>query len=312
MRHVKNLLHSAKQKINLISDNNNLIRKIHSNQKKYILEQNILYNHTPGISDEKYCNHNIIVSLTTYNKRIYDVHLAIESIMEQTMKANRIILWLDHNFETYPLPRALHSLQERGLEIKYCKDIRSYKKLIPTLKEFPNDAIITIDDDLIYEFDMLEKLIIAYQQNPKYIYCNRLHIMKLNNQGKLLPYLQWEWRSNNTDASIFNFPTGGAGTLYPPGSLDKEVFNENVFMSICQSADDVWFKAMAMKKGTLSKKVYTHNPFGEDYYENEYVQDIALKNINTQGENLNDKQIEAVFNKYNLYQALKQCPSNKK
>ena len=61
------------------------------NQKKCILEQNILYNKEVGISKTKYCDHGIIVSLTTYGKRLYEVHLAIESIMEQTMKANRII-----------------------------------------------------------------------------------------------------------------------------------------------------------------------------------------------------------------------------
>ena len=60
-----------------------------------------------------------------------------------------------------------------------------------------------------------------------------------------------------------------------------------------------------MKKGTLSKKVYTHNPKGIEYFENEEVQDIALWRINTQGAMLNDRQIEAVFTKYNLYQLLK-------
>ena len=289
----------------MISDSNRLIHQIRFNQKKYILEQNILHSQESGITDEKYCDHDIIVSLTTYSKRIYDVHLTIESIMEQTMKANRIILWLDYSFEKQPLPKALQLLQKRGLEIEYCKDIRSYKKLIPALKKYPDDAIITIDDDLIYEFDLLEKLIMAYQQTPSYIYCNRHHVMQLNEQGKLLPYLQWQWESNDMEANIMNFPTTGAGTLFPPHSLDEEVFNESVFSEICKYADDVWFKAMAMKKGTLSKKVYTHNPKGIEYFENEEVQDIALWRINTQGAMLNDRQIEAVFTKYNLYQLLK-------
>lgn len=298
-------LRKIKQRISMISDSNRLIHQIRFNQKKYILEQNILHSQESGITDEKYCAHDIIVSLTTYSKRIYDVHLTIESIMEQTMKANRIILWLDYSFENQALPKALQLLQKRGLEIEYCKDIRSYKKLIPALKKYPDDVIITIDDDLIYEFDLLEKLIMAYQQTPSYIYCNRHHVMQLNEQGKLLPYLQWQWESNDMEANIMNFPTTGAGTLFPPHSLDEEVFNESVFSEICKYADDVWFKAMAMKKGTLSKKVYTHNPKGIEYFENEEVQDIALWRINTQGAMLNDRQIEAVFTKYNLYQLLK-------
>lgn len=298
-------LRKIKQRISMISDNNRLIHQIRFNQKKYILEQNILHSQESGITDEKYCAHDIIVSLTTYSKRIYDVHLTIESIMEQTMKANRIILWLDYSFENLPLPKALQLLQKRGLEIEYCKDIRSYKKLIPALKKYPDDAIITIDDDVLYEFDLLEKLIMAYQEDPSYIYCNRYHLMLPNGKGKLLPYMQWKWTYTNQDASIWNFPTGVGGILYPPHSLDEEVFNEETFLDICKYADDVWFKAMAMKKGTLSKKVYTHNLKGEEYFLNEEVQDIGLSLINTQGAILNDKQIEAVFTKYNLYQLLK-------
>lgn len=294
-----------KQSLWMINQINQTTHKVLFNQKKSLLEQNILYNNNKGITLEKYCNHNIIVSLTTYGKRIYDVHLAIESIMEQTMKANKIILWLEYDFEKTHLPLFLQKLKEKGLEIYYCKNLYSYKKLIPTLKLFPNDAIITIDDDLIYEPDLLERLISNYIKNPSYIYCSRQHKMRLNKNGKLLPYLKWEWQSTNSEIDIMNFPTGGAGTLYPPNSLDKEVFNESVFMDICKYADDVWFKAMAIKKGTLSKKIYTHNPTGEDYIEIENVQDIGLKNINVTGEALNDKQIHDVFTKYNLYKLLK-------
>ena len=303
----KDVLSKLKQRFSMISDTNKLVHQIWFNQKKYLLEQNILHSQESGITDEKYCAHDIIVSLTTYSKRIYDVHLTIESIMEQTMKANRIILWLDYSFEKQALPKALQLLQKRGLEIKYCKDIRSYKKLIPALKKYSDDAIITIDDDVLYEFDLLEKLIMAYQEDPSYIYCNRHHLMLPDGKGKLLPYMQWKWNYTDQNASIWNFPTGVGGVLYPPHSLDEEVLNESVFLDICKYADDVWFKAMAMKKGTLSKKVYTHNPKGIEYIENESVQDIGLKNINTQGDCLNDKQINAVFNKYNLYQLLTQC-----
>ncbi|WP_302536786.1 glycosyltransferase family A protein [Phocaeicola coprophilus] len=304
---ISEILTKAKQRFCMIKTTNQNVKQLLFNQRKYILEQNILHDSTPGISQERYCDHDIIVSLTTYSKRIYDVHLSIESIMEQTMKANRIILWLDYSFENKTLPKALQLLQKKGLEIKYCKDIRSYTKLIPTLKLCPNDAIITIDDDVIYEFDLLENLISSYIKNPSYIYCTRQHLIKKDKNGKLLSYKNWELESSNINANIMNFPTGVGGVLYPPHTLDNEVFNEDVFLNICKYADDVWFKAMSIKKGTLSKKVYTHHNNGNDFIENEIVQDIGLKTINTQGEVLNDKQIQAVFTKYNLYSLLQQC-----
>lgn len=285
----------------------NIKGEIIYNQRKSILEQNILYNKDKGINENKYCNHDIIVSLTTYGKRIYDVHLAIESIMGQTMKANRIILWLDYSFQNKQLPKALQKQQERGLEIKFCEDLRSYKKLIPSLQICPNDAIITIDDDLIYEFDLLENLIIPYISNPSYIYCHRFHKMRMNSDGELLPYNQWIQRCSNQEPDVLNFPTTGGGTLFPPNSLDEEVMNSKVFMDICKYADDVWFKAMSLKKGTLSKKVHSRNRYGDDFIAIPNVQDIGLFNINVLGEGLNDKQIKDVFSLYNLYKSLHDC-----
>ena len=59
------------------------------------------------------------------------------------------------------------------LEVRYCKDIRSYKKLIPALRSYPDDAIITIDDDAIYHIDLIEKLVNSYIKDPQFIYFNR-------------------------------------------------------------------------------------------------------------------------------------------
>jgi len=272
-------------------------------RRRLVMEQNILHLHEPGITDTRYCDHEIIVSLTTYGKRLNEVAVTIESIMEQTMKANRIILWIDNIFREKPLPMNLQLLQKCGLEVEYCKDIRSYTKLVPSLRKFPDAAIITIDDDLIYNYDVLEHLIVAYQQEPQYIYCHRMHKMMLDEKGNILPYFSWEWESQNKTASHLNFPTGVGAVLYPPHSLSPEVTDEKTFLNICKYADDVWFKAMALKAGTKSKLVYSSNPHGNDYVVNENVQDMGLFNING-GKNLNDTQLKAVFDKYDLYKLL--------
>lgn len=277
-------------------------------RQEYIIRRENFINHilndcSIGITKERYTNHDIIVSLTTYGKRINDVAFTIESIMQQSIKPNRIILWLDNSFKEKKLPQSLLFQKKRGLEIAFCTDIRSYKKLVPALCTYPNDAIITIDDDCLYDYDILERLITAYLQDPQYIYCTRFHRMTFAGTN-ILPYNKWKWRSNIEEASHLNFATGVGGILYPPHSLDDEVTNETVFMDICKYADDVWFKAMAIKKGTLVKKVQTRSIESEDYLENGDVQDIGLRIINVKTDNLNDKQIKAVFEKYNLYSKL--------
>lgn len=271
------------------------------------LIEHMMYGKERGVTSEKYTDHEIIVSLTTYGKRIYDVAFTIESIMQQSMKANRIVLWLDHSFDNKRLPQALVEQQKRGLEIAFCTDIRSYTKLVPALRRFPNDAIITIDDDALYDYDLLERLIVPYLEDSSYIYCYRYHRMKFDSEGQLLPYMQWDWACKNMEASHLNFLTGVGGVLYPPHSLSDEVTNEDVFLDICKHADDVWFNAMAIMNGTKVKKVYTRNETCEEYLLNQEVQDVGLLNINTVGEQLNDKQIHAVFSKYDLYKIVKGC-----
>ena len=257
-----------------------------------------------GITDKKLCDYEIIVSVTTYGKRLYDVASTIESIMQGSMKPNHIILWLGEDMKDIILPIALKNQQNRGLEIAYCKDIRSYTKLVPSLRRFPEATIITIDDDLIYSYDLVEKLVNMHKMHPQNIIANRMHRIKLGKNGKPLSYMNWEWLVNPTDISPLNFFTGVGGVPYPPHSLDSEVLNEEIFLDICKYADDIWFNAMALKKGTNVLKCYTHNEQGEDYIINPFVQDIGLCNINTGRNGINDKQLKAVFERYDLWNKL--------
>ena len=116
-----------------------------------------------GITKEQYGDSQIIVSLTTHGKRIYDVHATIESIMQGSVRPNRIILWISEDYRNTILPLTLQKQQKRGLEIEYCKDIRSYTKLIYALKKYPDASIVTIDDDIIYPHDLLEHLVNAHR-----------------------------------------------------------------------------------------------------------------------------------------------------
>lgn len=297
------IIEKIKRRIGLIYENHVDLKHLLYNQKRVLLEQNLLHDTISGISSTKYCEHEFIVSLTTYGDRINDVALTIESIMEQTMKANRIVLWLANEFKNKRLPNALSLLQVRGLEIRYCQDIRSYKKLIPSLRIFPDDAIITIDDDVLYEPDLLDKLISAYLENPQYIYCTQYHRMDFNVDGSLKPYTSWVCRHSDRTPSQLNCFLGTAGVLYPPHSLDEEVLNEEVFMDICKYADDIWFHAMALKKGTLVQKVFTHDCYGIEYLENpNFQQGLCVIN---EWQGMNDVQLKSVFDKYDLYKCLK-------
>jgi len=290
------IIHDVKRGIADYDDN-----YLYWHNLEFFLMRSALTSTNPGIADENYFSSSrVVVSLTTYGKRLWDVYLAIESIMQQTVKPNIIILWLDTDLKNADLPSTLQNQMKRGLQIRYCKDIKSYKKLIPALHSFPEDIIITIDDDVLYSYDMIERLLSAYRKDPHFIYTNRMHRICLKKDHSIEKYKNWEFACEKTDDSVLNFPTGCGGVLYPPHSLSSEVMNEDVFLKICPTGDDIWFKAMSLINGVQCRRVNTHNPY---WHTISRLQNDGLFHQNVD-EGKNDVQIERVFSKYNIYPLL--------
>lgn len=198
----------------------------------------------------------ITISLTSYGARVNKVHCVIESLMQQTVKADKIILWLSvDEFKNKNLPKLLKNQEKRGLTINFCEDLKSYKKIIPTLIKHPDDLIITADDDLIYPIDHIERLYNAHIEEPNIIHCNRAHLIKINKSKIIKPYKKWEYETSHQFASKFILPTTGAGAIYFPGCFHEEVLNKNAFMKLCPFADDIWLKMMSAKNNTLCKLI---------------------------------------------------------
>ncbi len=273
-------------------------------QKSEMLRYFTLRSTEAGVSTQKLCDHEVIVTLTTFGQRLFDVYLAIESIMQGSLRPNRIILWLAEDMRDQVLPITLQKQMARGLEIEYTPDTRSYKKLLPTLEKYPDAVCVTIDDDLIYNFDLLENLVNAYNDAPDCIHACRVHHIKVDNNGFPIPYNDWDWCAGSKEASKFNFATGGGGTLYPPHCMSPHVSDKDAYTRLAPLADDVWFYAMALLNGYRVKKCFTRSNSGEEYIQNESVQSISLNASNVAG-GKNDEQIRAVFEKYGIYDILK-------
>ncbi len=299
-----NLWERYKKSLDLERRFRNATNLIERRNRAQFLTNLTLTSTRPGISSGKIADKEVIVSLTTYGVRFYEVYLAIESLMQQTVKPNKIVLWLDYSLQDEPLPVLLQNQVARGLEIRYCEDLKSYKKLVPSLESYPDSVIITADDDIMYSVDMIEKLVNAYNRDNSKIYCNRMHRITFRDDGSIDKYVNWEFECDSLEPSKLVFPTGCAGCLYPPKSLSLEVLNKEVFMSICPYADDVWFKCMSLLNGTLCQKVFTHNKGGNDFIASEFSLDNGLYNLNV-GQSKNDEQIKAVFDKYNLYSLIR-------
>ncbi|MEO0443417.1 MAG: hypothetical protein AAFZ92_06705, partial [Pseudomonadota bacterium] len=284
-------LKQARKRVALLSDYKAI--QLCINYQNSILESDVR-----GIGNQE--KDEIIVSLTTIESRLDKVAYTIESLMQQTLKADQIFLCLgEDQIQKQDIPLDLKKLESRGLTIKFCKkDLGPYTKFFYTLKNNPDSLIITVDDDILYPANTLEKLYSAYRKESNVIHCHRGHKIKISG-NHILPYKQWQYSSQEPAASKLIFPTGVGGVLYFPGALDEQVLNQEVFMDICPKADDIWLKAMSLKKGVLCRTIQHLDSFQYEFPSIPGSQLVSLKRANKKNDGNNLKLINT-FKKYNL------------
>lgn len=247
---------------------------------KYIDEFKIKLKSTfPEIYEKMF---NIIISLTSYPDRINTIHQTIESLLNQSMKASKIILWLAP--EQFPnkeadLPKSLLALKEKGLTIDWYHDIRSYKKLLPTLKKYPEAIIVTADDDNIYQYNWLKKLYENYLKFPNDIQCHRVTKFIYNGSFNVIT----GGFSYYKGASYLNKLVGLGGVLYPPHCFYKDILNEDLIKKLAPTNDDQWFWFMAMLN-KVKIRVVDNADIEAHYIEG--TQEKGLCKINDKGQNL--------------------------
>lgn len=253
---------------------------------------------------EKNDNPRLIISLTSYGHRIgKTAPLTIASLLNQTQSPDSIVIWLAYSDKP---SRALKKLEGYGLHIKYTDDIKSYKKLIPTLKDNPKSIIITVDDDMLYPKNWLEKTLKTYKENPRAIVVNRGKKIIIKN-GQVKPYTDWPLLVDNKTNSTLMLPTGAGGVLYPPNSLDSRVVDQSLYMKLAPHADDLWFWAMAELKNT--KRVLVYDGFSntvEYELDNSNDKRLSIVNVDPNNKNNNDAQLAKILNQFpELYNNLK-------
>lgn len=240
----------------------------------------------------------LLVSLTSYPERFDRVSITIESLLNQTLKPDKIILWLaKEEVDQTALPTSLTKLTGRGLDIKIVNEnIKSYKKLIYSIEQFSDHNIVTCDDDWFYTPWFLEKLYKCHKKYPDCISAYRCRMMSKVNQQQITAYTQWPF-AREQGPSHQLFPTTGGGVLFPPGSLNEKV-SDRIFLQLSPYADDIWFKAMSLLNKTMVVMVQKKS---KDFYQTQNSKKSSLYKINIAK---NDEQLKNVFDYFQLYNAI--------
>lgn len=240
----------------------------------------------------------IIVSLTSYPKRIKYTPIAIASMMRQTLKPDKIVLYLAaEDFPNRKLPNIYKKIEERGVEIRFREDLKVHMKYYYAFKEFPDELVITIDDDILYKDNLIEGLYNSYLEEPNEIHAAYVDQLTFDDEAHLLEYGDWNFRFiNKQKKSSHQFMAlGVGGVLYSPNKICEEVFNAEMIKKLCPTADDIWLKFMEVISGIKVRNVAMKKTgtILRDTQKN-----MALGIINMI-EGRNDDQIKAMVEYYN-------------
>ncbi len=227
----------------------------------------------------------VVVSMTSFPAAMPYARSAVLSVLHGSLLPDKLVLYL--HFAQFPGGRPPEDLMRLAysnpfFDIRdYPRDIRSYMKLIPALKDYPEAVIVTVDDDVVYHRNMLKELLYLRNRVPDAVLANRARRICPDK-----PYRKWgkyhwyDFLFHRIHRRYDILPTGVGGVLYPPHCLKKEMLDEDLFTSLAPTTDDIWFWAAATANGVPVVPV----PFGcNKPRELEKPAELSLKTTNYMG-----------------------------
>lgn len=193
----------------------------------------------------------IYISLTSIFKNQNNLLHTLNSIINQSIKPDKIFLYLsedpyilDEGFKNRKITNEylLNFINDNLIiEIRWVKNNGSYRKLLPLLKEKWNQncIIITIDDDSIYDPNLIKNLVNDY--NIYHCVIGYRGFTPLFDKIENFDYYK---RDKLHHLSLYNFLTGKGGILYKPEFFYKTndlIFNDQIYLFTCDKQDDIWF-----------------------------------------------------------------------
>lgn len=192
----------------------------------------------------------IIVSLTSYPERMEKMPRVIAALNKQTIKPDKIVIYLaEEEFIGYENLVDQKFFEENNTVIRWVKDnYRSYKKFIYAFKEFKDDIVITVDDDIEYAETMIEDLITGAKKFPDAVIARCVRLITSTDDDKIEIYEHWhsvvgEQIGLFADSPRFDLiALGVGGILYRPKKFSDEILRTDLFKTVCPDTDDLWLK----------------------------------------------------------------------
>lgn len=243
----------------------------------------------------------VVVSMTSFPAAIPYAVGAVRSLLQGSVLPDKLVLYLTFaQFGEAGVPQELLELAERNpiFEVRnYDRDIRSYRKLIPALVDFPDAVIVTVDDDVAYHRHMLRDLLALHAELPRAVLAHRAKYIRLGEPYRRWSKYRWyDFLFRRIHRSFATLQTGVGGVLYPPHALREEMLDVGLFTAIAPTTDDIWFWAAAVANGVPVVPV----PFGRNKPRGlDKPRELSLKKTNFKGAtDRNAAALQAILERY--------------
>lgn len=237
----------------------------------------------------------LVVSLTTIDSRIELLKKTITSLFYQTVQPDVIHvfysnepLFYDNGISDEIIQNINDELQlvninKINIYFTKTKNIGPYRKLIPALKIYNDDIIITIDDDHEHEKTFIEQYMYLYNKY-KCIICSggRMYDLKTFVKNELIINIPEK-------ISIMHIiPEGFGGILYHTSMFDEDFihFDYSTLSNNILKNDDLYFRMYTFNKNIHVLFVYIeknnlldcqHQSLYENYNKNNNFSDTLLE-----------------------------------
>lgn len=209
----------------------------------------------------------IIVSLTSTSGRLPVLKYALNSILDQNLRADKVVLCIskdkyliDEGIKKKPAWLTEISDSEE-IEIRWVENTGPYRKLLPVYETCSDqDWIVTCDDDVIYGQDWLSSIVQTAEAHPNAIVCGRARIPVKAPGGGMQSYLNWPLAPLGAEGENL-LPIGVSGVLYRKSLLDESVMLSEDYKVLAPKQDDLWFnlaRQIARTKVVVSTETGKH------------------------------------------------------
>jgi hypothetical protein len=188
----------------------------------------------------------LVVTLTTVPERMDKLAPVFRSLMDQTVRADRILLARPHHSRRSGVPYPALTPPFPGVDVIDCADEGPATKLLPALLAEPEAAILVVDDDVIYPVDFIEQMLAWHRKLPKAAIGWRGWQIVAGRHPKRFPHIFATAVAEPTRADIL---LGTWGYLIPPGSFDAQVHDFSGYPPGVRFVDDVWFSGHLARLG---------------------------------------------------------------